>query len=334
VVAALCGVQAQDLPAARLAIRVRSSGLTDAGVEAERVQGRSFIRTWAMRGTLHLVAAEDWEWLRSLTAPKSIRSNARRSSELGLDEGIYRRALQVTEKALAGGAQLTRAEWTKALAGRRIDAAGQRAPYLLARASAEGLICEGPVRGGKPTYVLLHEWLGARPPAPADRGDALLRLVHRYLAAFGPATPDDLAAWSGLGITECRAAFGRADPDLVGVSIGGRPAWTTSGIGAPAARSSGVRLLPSYDAFLLGYRDRTLHLDPEHASKVNAGGGIVRPVILAGGRAQATWQLRRKGKRAAIEVTPFEPATKLPGAKIAAEAADIGRFLGLPVGLA
>jgi hypothetical protein len=331
VVGGLCGVQAQELPAARLAIRARSTGLTDAGVESERVEDRSILRTWAMRGTLHLVALDDWEWLRSLTAPTSIRSNARRSAQLGLDEETYGRALQATQRALAGGAQLSRAEWKDALAGRGIDASGQRAPYLLARASAEGLICEGPMRGGKPTYVLLDEWLSRRLPAPADRRDALNRLVHRYLEAYGPAAPEDLAAWSGLALTECREAFLAAEPGLVEVAAGPRSLWSTESR-SPGSGSSCVRLLPAFDAFLLGYRDRELHLDPRHTRKVNAGGGIVKPVVLVDGSAEGTWQLRRTGKRAVIEVTAFEPAN-LPRKQIEAEVADMARFLDLPVDL-
>jgi hypothetical protein len=330
VVAGLCGLQAQELPAARLAVRARSSGLTDAAVERERVEDRSFIRTWAMRGTLHLVPSADWEWLRSLTGAASIRSNARRSAELGLDEQTYRRALEITQLALAGGGSLSREEWKDALTGHGVDASGQRAPYLLARASAEGLICEGPVCSGKPTYVLLDEWLGPRPPAPADRTEALNRLVHRYLAAYGPAAAEDLAAWSGLGVRECREAFFDAQPELVELPAGSRRLWSANSRPA-ASPKAGTRLLPAFDTFLLGYRDRALHLDPRHATKVNAGGGIVKPVVLVDGRAQGTWRLRRRGtERAVVGVTPFEN-NELPGDGIEAEVADIARFLGLAV---
>jgi hypothetical protein len=332
VVAGLCGVQAQDLPAARQAVRVRSAGLTDEGVEAERVEDRSFVRTWAMRGTLHLVAADDLEWLRSLLAPGSIRSNARRSAELGLDEQTYGRALKVTERELSGR-EMARAEWKEVLAAHGIDAAGQRAPYLLARASAEGLICEGSMRGREPTYVLVAEWLGGLPQPPAlDRKAGLVQLVHRYLAAYGPAAPQDMAAWSGLGIAECRTAFHDAESDLVEVSLGERTLWT-AGSHAPKVEAGGLRLLPAFDTFLLGYRDRTLHLSSEHARKVNAGGGIVRPVVLSHGHAQATWQLKRRGKRAAVNVTPFAAGTRFPAAEIESEVADIGRFLDIPVEL-
>ncbi len=106
VIVALCGVQAQDLPAARLAVRARSTGLTDAGVEAARLGDRSFVRTWAMRGTLHLVASEDLEWLRRLLSAGSIKASTRRSVQLGLDEATYRRAMDLMDGALAGGVGL------------------------------------------------------------------------------------------------------------------------------------------------------------------------------------------------------------------------------------
>src|SRR4051812_21085241 len=66
VVQVCAGMQAQEAPAAALAVRARSQGLTAAGVEAARVAARAVVRTWAMRGTLHLVATADLGWLLAL----------------------------------------------------------------------------------------------------------------------------------------------------------------------------------------------------------------------------------------------------------------------------
>lgn len=331
VVEALCGVQAQELPAARLAVRARSAGLTDAGVEAARVEDRSIVRTWAMRGTLHLAASKDLEWLRRLLSAGSIKANTRRSVQLGLDEATYRKAMDVIDRALAGGVALNRAGLREALEAGGVDASGQRAPYLLARATAEGLICEGPQVGRYPTYVRVEDWLGRQSQATTDRKDDLNRLVHRYLGAYGPAGPEDLAMWSGLAIPECRDAFQGAEPELTEVSSGGRQLWTAGEVrgGDPV----GVRLLPAFDTFLLGYRDRSLHLDPAHAKRVNAGGGIVKPVVLVAGRVAGTWRLVHKPKGAAVSVRPFTglPDPAMP--EFEREAADIGRFLDVPVSL-
>lgn len=192
VVRAVCGVQAQELPAARLSLRPRSSGLTDAAVEAARVEERSVVRTWAMRGTLHLVASDGLFWLRRLLFPGSIRANQRGSARPGLDEKTYRRAMGLIDRALAGGRALGRVALKESLAAGGVDSGGQRMPYLLARASAEGMICEGPIKGRYATYVLVEDWLGTTPPPHGDRAEDLNHLVIRYLDAYGPAAPEDL----------------------------------------------------------------------------------------------------------------------------------------------
>jgi hypothetical protein len=329
VVEAVCGLQAQELPAARLSVRSRSSGLTDAAVEAARLEERAFVRTWAMRGTLHLIASEDLFWLRRLLSPGSIRANARRSAQLGLDERTYSMAMKLIDKALSGGLALTRAGLKGALEGGGIDSSGQRMVYLLARATNEGLVCEGPMDGRFATYVRVGDWLDLSPPAHADRAEDLDRLARRYLGAYGPAGPEDLAAWSGLSVTECRDTFGRAD--LTELNVAGKSMWVSGEV--TGGQPSGVRLLPAFDTFLLGYRERHLHLDPAYARRVNAGGGIVKPVVLVDGRVAGTWRLVRKAKAGKLSVHPFDELPKKVLPELQTEAKDVGRFLGAEVEL-
>ena len=300
VVQRLVGVQAQDLEAARLAIVVRSSHSTPVHVETARVDERSIVRTWAMRATLHLVAASDLSWLRPLLTPRIVEITARRSRELGLDEKTYTAALESMRRALQTGPPLSRHELASRLESEGIDPSGQRMPYLLLRASIEGLICEGPLLAGKPAYVLVSEWLERAPSEDLDREEALLRLATRYLAGYGPASPADFSAWSGFPLREARAAFQGAG--AIGIKTGDSTLWDLnerSGYGAEVPRAA---LLPAFDAYLLGYRDRSLFLDGRFVKKVNAGGGMVRPVFVVDGRIQGTWRL--SGSKVAIE--PFE----------------------------
>src|SRR5689334_16830733 len=158
----LCGIQAQDSHAAELAVRVRSAGVVAAGVERARVQERSIIRTWGPRGTLHLLAAEDVGWLLSLLGPVFIAGGRRRRTELGLDEETCVTLIAVLRDMLANHGPLTRAELVEQLAVKTgVWLEGQAAPHLLARAALEGVICLGPDRGTKPTYVLLADRIGA-----------------------------------------------------------------------------------------------------------------------------------------------------------------------------
>ena len=192
VVAWLGGVQAQDYAGAKWSIGLRLPGSTDADVERAVAEG-ALVRTWAMRGTLHFLAAEDVRWLVSALAPGIIARNRRRYEQLGLASDVFARSNRAIEGALVGHKRLTRAELAQALEQTGIAAGGQRLPYFLQRASLDGVACHGPAHDGEPTFVLQHEWLPQG--RPLNRDDALATLATRYFAGHGPATWRDFAWW-------------------------------------------------------------------------------------------------------------------------------------------
>jgi Winged helix DNA-binding domain len=310
VVRAVCGIQAQDPAAARLSVRVRSTGLTQADVDAEP----GLVRTWAWRGTLHLLAAEDVPWILSLVAGPRIRGAGARWRQLGLDEPLYARARDVLAAAVAE-APRTRAELRAALAAEGIDATGQRLPHLVARAAVEGVL----VAGLDDTYRAP----GNAPPPPRD--EALAELARRYLDAYGPAEPRDLAAWSGLPAADVRAAWATLEGRLEEVAVRGRAAWMLAGTAAPPPPPEPVvRLLPAFDTALLGHRDRDLIVDHEHARRVWPGGGWLHPVLVVDGRAAGTW----RATRGAVTVEPFAPLPPRAQEALEAEIEDVARFSG------
>jgi hypothetical protein len=313
-VRAVGGLQAQDTKASRLAVRARSGGLDQEAVRRAANQDRSVVRTWVMRGTLHMVAAEDAGWLVSLLGPGFAAGNRRRRLQLGLDDRLCERAMEVLPTVLADG-PLSRGELVRALAakGVRVDPGGQAPAHLVGYAAMRGLICRGPdLDGDEASYVLLEQWAG--PGRALGPDEALAELARRYLGGHGPAAPEDLAAG-----------------DLREVELGGRRLWAPAG--AAAARSPAgpvVRLLGRFDDYLLGWRDRDLILDPAFARRIQAGGGWIHPAVVVDGRVAGTWRSRRTGDRLEVTVEPF--AGRLPrGTRPAleAEAADLGRFLGL-----
>jgi hypothetical protein len=330
---AVGGLQAQDTPASRLAVRARSTGLDEAAVRRACDQERSVVRTWVMRGTLHLVAAEDAGWLVALLGPGFAAGNRRRRLQLGLDDARCERALAALPAVLAGG-PLSRAGLVAGLAaeGVQIEPKGQAPAHLVGYAAMRGLVCRGPdLDGDEPSYVLLEAWSGAGRALDGD--DALAELARRYLGGHGPAAPEDLAAWSGLALGRARRAFELVAAELDEVELDGRPLWAparTLALATGAGRSSGpvVRLLGRFDDYLLGWRSRDLVLDPAFAGRVHAGGGWFHPALVVDGRVAGTWRARRAGNRLELTVEPF--GGRLPrGARPAleAEAADVGRFL-------
>jgi hypothetical protein len=330
-VRAVAGLQAQDTPASRLAVRARSRGLDEAAVRRACNRDRTVVRTWAMRGTLHMVAAEDAGWLVALLGPGFAAGNRRRRLQLGLDDRLCERALEALPAVLAGG-PLSRAELVRALAARRVtvDPGGQAPAHLVGYAAMRGLVCRGPdLDGDEASYVLLEQWAG--PGRALGPDDALAELARRYLGGHGPAAPEDLAAWSGLALGRARRALELAAGDLRELELDGRRLWAAAG--TAAARSPAgtvVQLLGRFDDYLLGWRDRDLILDPAYARRVQAGGGWIHPAVVVDGRVAGTWRSRRTGGRLDLTVAPF--AGRLPAGTrpaLEAEAADLGRFLGL-----
>jgi hypothetical protein len=323
----LGGVQAQILPPSGLALGVRSNNLTKAAVDRARLQDRSIVLNWAMRGTLHLLAAEDHGWLLPLLLQPDVANAHRRLLQEGMPAGQTAPALVLIERMLSEG-PLTRPEIAERLEQSGIHTQGQAIAHLVWLAAATGRTCFGPERGGRPTYVLVRDWLGET--KPRERGDPLQELAVRYLAAHGPATPEDLAFWSGVRLGEARSAWKAIAGRLVEVATAGGPRWRLRGKPKPAAAGL-VRLLPAFDEYPLGWRDRGLIAAPENWKTVNRGGGWIYPVVLHDGRLIGTWRSAVKGSQMTVKVMPFvtlEPAVEQG---LETERARLAKFLGRPV---
>lgn len=327
-VAALGGIQAQDPVAATLALRARSRGLTAEAVEHARDDDRSVVWTWAMRGTLHLVAASDAGWMLGLLGPIFVAAGRRRRLSLGLDDDLCERALAVLREILADTGPLTRAELVRRLTDRgvAIDAGGQAPAHLVAYAALRGVVCRV---GNGPAYALLDDWLGAAPRAlEPDR--ALAELTRRYLGAHGLADAADLAAWSGIGLRRARRGLELVAGELRAVQTPAGTAWALAAAPRrpPRPARPQVALLGHFDPYLLGYANRDLVLDQRFAGRIQAGGGFIQPAVLVDGRVVGTWRRQRGGDRLDIALEPFEELPEGVATPLEREAADVGRFLG------
>jgi hypothetical protein len=339
VLQAVCGVQAQDLAAAKLAIRARSTGLTEAQVEAARREEHNLAWTWCLRGTLHLVAAQDARWLVPFLGPASIAGDQRRLRQLGWDEVKIQTALDLLDQALSNPKGLTRSEIRQLLFENHLPYQGQATVHLIFQAALEGRLCAGADREGQTCYVRFSDWVGSLVPLPRQEG--LARLAQRYLEAYAPAAPQDLASWSGLKIGEARQSFDLADQiaageedgsRLVAIQAAGSPAWVLekqlTWLDQPGEPEPSLRLLPRFDTYLLGYATRSLSLDPAYARRIHPGGGIIHPALLVDGQVRGAWKITQRGSKLEIQLQEFESLPDELTPWIEAEVADIGRFLG------
>ncbi len=328
----LCGIQAQDAVAEVLSVRVRTSGLTARSVDEARTVHRSVVRTWAMRGTMHLVASEDAGWLLSLLGPVMIRKSRSRHRELGLTADVGARAVGFVREILEAHGPMSRAEIAGRLSEQDIPVGGQAIHHIVRLAALEGVVCFGPDDGAERTYDLPDRW----PPARRV-DDPLAELARRYLRAYAPAGPDDLAAWSGLPLKDARAAFQRIVGELVEVSVEDSPSWMPASragwLDAPGPRIPAVRLLPAFDTYLLGYSERDLGAPEAYARRVHPGGGIIRPTLMIDGRVVGVWARKRTRRGISVTVTPFEDLPPGTHQAVEEEAADVGRFLGADAAL-
>jgi hypothetical protein len=323
----LVGVQAQDYGWAKWSIGLRLCDATEHRVERAIAHGE-IVRTWLMRGTLHFVSEADVGWLTALLAPEIIARNRRRYQQLELDDRSFGRSNDVLREVLAGGQLRIRSQIARALEATGISTEGQRAPYLLQRAALDGLICLGPPHGREPTYRLQAK--SAPTILTLERDEALGTLAMRYFTAYGPATVVDFAWWSGLPMSDARGALVVNQDSLARVLVDGKELWAGNDW-EPSAEKPGACLLPPFDSYLLGYRDRAAVLDPAYAREINAGGGMPRPAVLIDGKVAGVW--KRTTGRDSIEVRAqlFYPLDSQKVAALEEAAQRLGRFYEMPI---
>lgn len=311
----LLAVQGQDPRGARLAVRARSEGLTAADVDRALTEERSLLITWLNRGTLHLVRSEDYPWLQALTTPPLHTSCVRRLRQEGVPAEQGERAVKTIERALSKEGPLTRQQLRERLDADGVPTAGQALIHLLFLAAVRGVIVRGPMAGKDHAYVLVRDWLGRQPEV--DRNAALAELARRYLVGHAPADDRDLARWAGLPLRDARAGLAAVAGELVERDDG----LVHLAKHAPAAEVPRPRLLGAFDPLLLGWTSRERVLGPHtHLVTMN---GIFRPFALVKGRAAATWKLNR-GK---VSIEPLGKVSKAATAALAADAADVERFM-------
>ncbi len=325
----LGAVQAQDYRQSLWAIGLRLRPATVADIE-QAILDAKIIRTWPMRGTLHFVPPEDARWMLKLSASRMLARDGRRLEQLGLDEGTMERSRGLFYEALKGNRRLSRPEMMTVLEEAGITTGNQRGYHILWYVAQSGLICLGPVQDKQQTFVLLDEWVPDS--RELSREESLAELARRYFASHGPATVHDFAWWAGLTLTEARSGLEAAMPGLISEKIDGKEYWMTSDTpGHIAYDKSRVHLLPAFDEYLLGYKDRSAVLTVEDAPRVVPGkNGVFLPTIVVGGRVVGTW--KRKLNKNSIDMT-LSPFTHLGDSEArATEAArSYSAFAGLPL---
>lgn len=336
VVAAMCGAHAQVMSAAELSIGIRAAEITRSDVREALWTERSLVKTFGPRGTVHLLPTRDLAmWTGALSAmpprPIGLPEDARLTPEQTED------VVAAVEDAL-DDSELTPEELTDAIVARAGSWAGDlvmpafdgmwpRWQQAVGTAANRGALCFGANRGRRVTYTSPQRWLsGFR---PGDANASLARLVARYLHAYGPATPRHFAQWLNAPRGWATKLFESLAGQLEPVEVDGVPAWIVAGdAAAPPESVHGVRLLPYFDAFVVGGQPRSLLFPGRAAERALSGGQAGNfPVLLVDGTVAGVWHQRRSGRTLDITVEPFGRLTASQRRELDDQVARVGRVL-------
>ncbi len=315
---ALCGVHAQLAASAELALWARIDGLRREDVRAALDVDRTLVKTWAMRGTLHLLTAEDLALVVAVLGPRWDDPGGAWLRGFGVTKKQYDALLESVPRAL-GARPRTREQLADKLAELAGPALRDRVlsgwGSLLKPSARRGDLCFGPNRGRNVTFVRPDRWLpGGLPRNDAD--EARREMVRRFLATYGPSTADDLGRWLGLRGAEPKRMLRAVEDELAEVEVGGQASWLLAAdldALTAASKPTSVRLLPAFDPYVVGFRPRQLFVEAEHGPRVFRRQAWFSPVVLVNGRAAGIWERERRGNAFEIRIEPFarlNPATR------------------------
>lgn len=327
-VSALAGVQTQVATSATQALVIRGDTVPD--LDDLLWKRRSLIKTWAMRGTLHLLpAAEIGVWFSALRQrPWKITAAWERHHGITASQLA---AITESIPEILSATPMTREELTGSIVDRVRDpelgvALASGWSQVLKPAANQGLLAQGPPRGKHVTFVDPSQWLG-KVAADVDPKPAMSTVVARFLDSSGPAGVDDFARWLGVDPKTGRELMTPHLLDMVPVSVEGLTGWLTPK-GATEVGDhdppTGVLLLPGFDPYTLAPLSHRRYTIPEgKVDLVSRKAGWISPVILDEGRVIGTWETGTDE----VVVSPF---AKLGRSKLAGLSDHIeGRYHGL-----
>lgn len=331
VVSWMGAMQAQDHAGALWAIALRTPNLTLADIEKE-ISDRKIVRTWPMRGTLHYVAAEDLRWMQALLTPRIVKTYAVRRAQLGIDDTTLAKAETIIKESLKG-TSLTRGDLYQLFEDGGIDPTGQKGIHMIGYFAHMGLVCHGAHVGKQPTYALVDEWIGQTDPI--SREESLQQLAERYFKSHGPTTIKDFAGWGFMTMADAKLGLELAKDSLQQIEVDGAAYWCDKTTVQTPSNTPRTFLLPGFDEFILGYKDRSAVVDDGHMNRVLPGGnGVFLATIVINGRVVGLWKKTVKKSGVVITLEPFRHLTAKERKALEKPAARYGQFLDVPVTIA
>jgi hypothetical protein len=306
-------IQAQDYAASTWAVGCRLAKASHTSVEQDFNEG-SILRTHVLRPTWHFVCPADIRWMLKLNAPKVKALSRPYHRQLGIDQGILRKSKKIIVNALGKHQRLTREQLTQALREQKINVTDSRLGHLLMDAELDALICSAGRMGNKFAYQLLDDITPASDVPGYE--ESIAELTKRYFFSRGPASVRDFAWWGNLTLAEARKGLDMNKQHLQQVSVNGNDYWVSSKSPIPPPPVRSAFLLPTFDEYMVAYKDRSNVLDPRFAGECSHG---LAPIIIYNGQVAGTW--RRTGTKEGMTIeTKFCKVTASPSPRSLATA--------------
>jgi hypothetical protein len=326
------GVQAQVMSLAELQVAARVDGRVE-DVRASLWQSKTLVKTWLMRGTLHLVPSKDLPLYSAAMNRYGMRNTNAWLKWMQITEPELTDLIDAIGRTLDGHA-LTREELiAKVGRGRpeRVQLA-MRSGWggVLKPVARRGLLCFGPSRGQSVTFVGPEQWLGGWRDMDPDA--ALIEVARRYLRAYGPATKSDFTRWWGTWPGVGKTAWAGLERELVSVSVEGHQAEILATDLSALGRQMPVRsalLLPGFDPYVMGHASRDHLVERAYLSRVSRTAGWISPVVLVDGRAEGTWSHEVVKGSLRVTLQPFKRLSPKTLPELRARAQSIAAALGL-----
>jgi hypothetical protein len=227
----------------------------------------------------------------------------------------------------------------KELSARVVDRVGTKAKRwvehswggIVKRACLQGFVVFGPNKGREITFVQRREWLPGVADLPVEEAEAML--LRRYLHGYGPASLADFAAWAGMTLSDAMPIKERAGSDTIEVKVEEKTCLALKedlkllqDAEAIDLEEKGVCMLPSFDCYMLGHRDKSHIVDRTYYKLVYRKAGWLSPVVLVNGRAKGIWNCRKKGNRLQVTIQLFSKISEDTKKQVQDEVADLARF--------
>lgn len=334
VVREVCGLHAQVQSSAELQAWARVDGVTADDVREALWERRTLVRTWAMRGTLHVLSADDLPLYVAALRTHDRWWKGAWLRMIGHSADELRSILDAIHRSL-GARPVTRERLTEkvaALVGSRARVRmGSGWGEMLKPAAFAGSLVSGPPRGQNVTFVRPDRWLKAWVvPEPQE---AWREIVRRYLRTYGPATREEFARWWGMQPATAGRILKASADEVEEVEIEGWAGWTLIGDVAAMRKARlrlPVRLLPAFDVYVAGTRPKASLVDQRFEARVFRQAGWITPVVLIDGMVAGVWGHERRGAEIEVAVEPFGTLSAARRREVAEEADRLGIFLGAP----